>query len=408
MQFHAEFADYKRHVRLLAAILLLPLAITASAQTPAPPFVIESDDGDNRLQLGTVVQGDARVAFDDTQQHVTDTFTLRRMRAQAQGRVARHFEFYLNVDFAGGVVNVRDAYFDTIFSPAFRIRAGKTKAPFSYDRSIRAANILFGERGFTTIVAPDRDLGVELLGDLAGSRVSYAVAVTNGVIDGGSADGDTNDSKDVTARIVVRPWARTPRHPLSGLALAIAVNEGTHGPALPSFVSAGRQTFFSYAADAADSGRRSRWSPQAYYSHGPFYGYAELVRSSGEITKSGAATDIDHDAWQGVASWVITGEAADQGIIRPRVNFDPPSGHYGALQVVARVERLTVSRDVITQALASAGASRTADASTIGLAWYLNPYVKWYVGFSRTIFDGDASGPRRAENLVLGRAQLAF
>ena len=105
---------------------------------------------------------------------------------------------------------------------------------------------------------------------------------------------------------------------------------------------------------------------------------------------------------------MITGEAADQGIIRPRVNFDPPSGHYGALQVVARVERLTVSRDVITQALASAGASRTADASTIGLAWYLNPYVKWYVGFSRTIFDGDASGPRRAENLVLGRAQLAF
>jgi len=392
--------------RVLAAAFLALWATSAIAQT-TPPFVVQSDNGDNRLQLGAVVQGDARFAIDDVQHNVTDTFLLRRLRAQAQGRLARYFDFYLNVDFAGGIVNVRDAYFDTTFSSAFHLRAGKAKAPFSYDRNIRAANILFGERGLTTTVAPDRDIGLQLFGDLAGTRVSYAVAVTNGVIDGGSADADSNDAKDVTARIIARPWAASSGHPLNGLGLSLAVNTGTHGPALPSFVSAGRETFFTYAADAADTGRRMRWSPQAFYYRGPFGGYTEFVRSSGEITRHGVASDVDHDAWQVVASWLLTGEPAEEHV-RPRANFDPSSGHYGALQVVARIEGLAVSRNAMSRDLAAPGASRTADAWTAGVNWYLNPYVKWYVGLSRTVFDGDASGARHAENLLLGRAQLAF
>src|ERR1051325_8589976 len=401
-------------VSMLAAV---PAAAqTASAQTPAappagttPPFVIQSDNGDNRLQLGTVVQADARFAIDDTQHHVTDTFMLRRLRLQLQGRVARYFDFYVNLDFAGAVVNVRDAYLDTVFSPAFRVRAGKAKAPFSFDRSIRAGSILFGERGLVTTVAPDRDIGVQVLGDLAGARLSYAVALTNGVIDGGSADADSNDNKDVTARSVARQWSRAPRNPLSGLALAVAVNTGSHGSALPSFASAGaRQTFFSYAG-AVETGSRSRGAPPAIYYHGPFGGYTEFVRSRGTIAKNGVAGDIDHDAWEMVGSWVLTGESAvPDSIVRPRVNFDAPSGHYRALQVQARVERLAVSRAAITRGLAAPGSSRTADAWTAGLSWYLNPYVKCHFGFTRTVFDGDPSGPRRAENVLLGRAQLAF
>jgi phosphate-selective porin OprO/OprP len=419
MQFRAETAEYIEGVLRIFGIVLLLWVTPAVAQTPvnsapAPPagtppaFVVQSDDGDNRLQLGAVVQADARFAIDDSQHHVVDTFMMRRVRAQAQGRVARYFDFYLNVDFAGGLVNLRDAYFETTFSSWFHVRAGKMKAPFSYDRNARAAAVLLGERGLTTTVAPDRDIGVQLLGDLAGERVSYAVALTNGVIDGGSAEGDTNDAKDVTGRIVARPWTRSPRHPLSGLGLAVAANTGSHGPALPSFSSAGaRQTFFRYAS-AEESGSRSRWSPQAFYYRGPFGGYTEFVRSSGHITKDGVTGAINHDAWQVTGSWVLTGEAAAAGYVRPRVNFDPANRQFGALQVAARVERLAVSREAVIRGLTASGASRTADAWTAGLNWYLNPYVKWHVGFTRTVFDGDADGPRHAENLLLGRAQVSF
>ena len=56
---------------------------------------------------------------------------------------ARRFEFYLNPDFAGGTLVVQDAYLDTIFSPAFRIRAGKGKTPFGFERLHSASNMLF-------------------------------------------------------------------------------------------------------------------------------------------------------------------------------------------------------------------------------------------------------------------------
>ena len=152
-------------------------------------------------------------------------------------------------------------------------------------------------------MAPDRDIGVQLLGDLAGARLSYAVALTNGVVDGGSADGDSNEAKDVTARIVARPWTRLPHHPLSGLGLSVAANAGTHGPALPAFGSIGRQIYFSYAG-AADSGRRSRWSPQAFYYRGPLGAYSEYVRSRGTIAKGGEEGD---DRPRGLAGGRVVG-----------------------------------------------------------------------------------------------------
>jgi phosphate-selective porin OprO and OprP len=405
-------------VLLVFVIAAVPAAAQNAPQPPAgtpppptgtaPAFVVQSDNGDNRLQLGAIVQADARFALDDDQHDVLDTFTVRRFRAVAQGRVARYFDFFLNTDFAGGVVNVRDAYVDTLFSPAFRVRLGKFKAPFSYDRNILIVNILFIERGLTAAVAPDRDTGVQLFGDLAGGRVSYAASLTNGVVDGGSSDVDGNESKDVTGRLVVKPWTRTAAHPLSGLGVAFAANTGVQGAALPSFLTSGRQPFFSYAAATAD-GRRTRWSPQTFYYRGPFGGYAEYVRSRGGVAKNGVTGDVDHDAWQVVGSWVLTGETAPpERNVRPRVNFDPPSGHYGALQLVGRVQKLEVSRDAFARGLTSATASRTADVWAVGLNWYFNPFVKWQVNVERTVFDGGASGPRRAETMLLGRAQLAF
>src|SRR6185503_15961536 len=81
---------------------------------------------------------------------VTDTFLIRRLRPYFRGRFARSFEFYVNPDFAGGVVVLQDAWVDTVFSPAFRIRLGKTKTPFGMERIQPVSNIVFFERGLPT------------------------------------------------------------------------------------------------------------------------------------------------------------------------------------------------------------------------------------------------------------------
>ncbi len=399
---------------LMALTALMAGAVDASAQTPAPPagtapaFVVQSDNGDNRLQLGAIVQADARVALDDERGGVIDAFNLRRLRSVVQGRVARHFEYFLNVDFAGNAVNVRDAYLDTVFAPAFRVRIGKMRAPFSYDRNILVANLSFVERGLTTSIAPDRDAGVQLYGDVVGSMFSYAVALTNGVADGGSADTDVNDAKDLTGRLIVRPFAAARQHALNGLGLGLAGSSGTQGGGLPSFQSSGRQTFLSYAG-ATGEGRRTRLSPQAFYYRGPFGAYGEYVRSRGGVAKGGSTGAVEHEAWQVAASWVLTGETAPpERNPRPAVSFDPPSRHFGAVQLAVRFQGLSVSESAVTRGLLAANSSRTASVRAVGLNWYLNPFVKWNLNLERTVFDGGADGGRPAETMVLVRTQLAF
>src|SRR5690606_30675670 len=165
-------------------------------ETPAPTrvsagqdgFAIESGNGDFRLQIGLLLHADGRFAIDDDDERVTDTFALKRVRPYLRGRFSRRFEFFLNPDFAGGTLVVQDAYVDTVFTQAFRIRAGKAKTPFGLERLQSASGMLFFNRAFPTSLAPNRDLGIQLLGDLRGGLVSYAVGVLNGVTDGGSAD----------------------------------------------------------------------------------------------------------------------------------------------------------------------------------------------------------------------------
>src|SRR5687767_9060110 len=169
-------------------------------------IAIESGNGEYRLHIGLLLQPDGRFAANDDAAATSDTFAGRRLRPYLRGRVGRRFEFYLNPDFANGTLVVQDAYVDTIFAPAFRIRAGKGKTPFGMERLHSASNLLFMERGFPTALAPNRDIGVQVLGDVAGGVVSYLGGVMNGVPDGGSADLETTDSKDVSGRLVLRPF----------------------------------------------------------------------------------------------------------------------------------------------------------------------------------------------------------
>ena len=167
-------------VRLIALIsLLLGIAVPAIAQQGAveppsddgpgvPPAVrvvagqdgiaIESGNGEYRLQFGLLMQGDGRFAVDDDADLVTDTFIMRRLRPYLRGRILRRFEFNFVPDFGNGTVLVQDAYLDTIFSQAFRIRAGKAKTPFGMERLQSGSNLLFMERAYPTSLAPNRDV----------------------------------------------------------------------------------------------------------------------------------------------------------------------------------------------------------------------------------------------------------
>src|SRR5262245_30524624 len=91
---------------ILAVVFLTP-AVAVSQTTAADNdrpfsagwrdgFVLQSEDGDYRLQLNGLFQADERFAVDDPQNHVVNTFLFRRIRPILQGRVAKYFDFYFN------------------------------------------------------------------------------------------------------------------------------------------------------------------------------------------------------------------------------------------------------------------------------------------------------------------------
>ena len=375
-------------------------------------FVIHSSNGDFRLQIGLLVHADGRFAAHDIDEQIVDTFAFRRLRPYLRGRFSRRFEFYLNPDFAGGTLVVQDAYVDAVFAPAFRLRAGKGKTPFGMERLHSASNLLFFNRALPTALAPNRDIGIQLLGDISGGVLSYLAGIMNGVPDGGSADLDTSDGKDLSGRLVVRPFTKLAQSPLKGLGLAFSGSNGRQigASALPTFRTPSlEQPYFSYSGASAD-GMRNRYSPQAFYYYKAFGGFAEYVHTVTPIRKGTVRREMAHDAWQIAASYVLTGEdATDAGIgVRPARSFDYGGGHLGALQFAARYHTLSVDEEAFTLGFASPGSSRKADAWTIGLNWYLTQNFRYTFNVERTVFDDDPSGPRQAENAVVFRTQVNF
>ena len=387
-------------------------------ETPAPTrvsagqdgFAIESGNGDFRLQIGLLLHADGRFAIDDDDERVTDTFALKRVRPYLRGRFSRRFEFFLNPDFAGGTLVVQDAYVDTVFTQAFRIRAGKAKTPFGLERLQSASGMLFFNRAFPTSLAPNRDLGIQLLGDIRSGLVSYAVGVLNGVADGGSADVDTGDSKDVAGRVVVRPFHPLAASRLKGLGLAFSASAGRQaGGALPTFrTSLLEQPFFSYSG-ASVNGVRRRYSPQVFYYFRSLGGYAEWVHTGTPVRRDAIREEIAHDAWQVAASYVLTGETATESGVRPRSEFGFGTGGFGAFQVAARYHALKVDPRAVASGLAAPGATPRADAWTVGLNWYLTRNVRHTFNVERTTFDDSGAGTsRRAENAFVFRTQVNF
>ena len=394
----------------------VPAAQQAAAQAPLQAgfqdgFFIQTANGDYRLVFGMVAQTDGRFSVDDPLP-ITNTFTIRKIRPTLTGRVAKYFDFKVMPDFGNGTTIVQDAYFDIRFSPAFRIRSGKDKIPVGYELLEGDAFLLFPERALASSLVPNRDIGIQVQGNLAGNRFFYAGGVFNGIPDGtsSSTELDTNNSKDLTGRIVVQPFSstNTPAGPLNGFGFQIGGSNGRQVGALPSFKTSVQQIYFSYATGAAASGFRNRVSPAVFYYYKSFGGFAEYMRSAQQVTKGGVETDVANHAWEVTGSFLVTGDRASYGIVRPKNNFDPANGHWGALQLLGRYTVLTVDQAAFTAGLAAAGASREAKSFTIAANWYPNPYIKIYATFERTVFDGDASGPRPAENVVLFRTQLGF
>jgi phosphate-selective porin OprO/OprP len=293
----------------------------------------------------------------------------------------------------------------------------KFKPPVGLERLQSGSNLLFVERALPTSIVPNRDIGLQLHGEVATGVLAWALAVQDGVADGGSSDGDSNDSKDVSGRLFVQPFKKT-RCPLQGLGLGLSGQTGKQNAAAPaSYRTSGQLAFFSYLSGVTVDGTRQRLSPQGWFYLGPVGVLGEYALSSSPLVredKTAASGEkrgrVRSDAWQLAASVFLTGEKAGFSAVKPAKPFDPGRGQWGALELVARVHQLSVASAAFDLGFADPKKSaRRATAWAVGLNWYLNRNVKYVLDYEQTSFDGGATeGDRPTERALLLRAQVLF
>ena len=335
---------------------------------------------------------------------------------------------------------IQDAYVTARFKPWATITVGKFKVPIGLERIQSANDIRFIERAFPTSLVPNRDIGIQLGGEMKGGLFTYNISYTNGVTDGSSSESNAspdveNDAKgDISARIFFQPFLNSDAFALRGLGFGIA---GTYvdstGSAsttlLPSYRTPGQATFFSYRPSAAASGttpavsgtfadgERLRWSPQFHYYYSSFGLLGEYTNVSQDVSRTvGGVTSsstLDHKAWQLQVSWILTGEEQTFRSPNPSNPFRVGKPGRGAWELVARAHELSIDDDAFTGGAASfanpATAARKAKAVGVGLNWYLNQNVKWQLDYELTRFDGGAAtGDRRDEQACFTRVGLSF
>lgn len=388
-----------------------------------------SADTNFTFKLRGGFQADARF-FPGDETPARDTFLFRRVRPIAEGTVFGKFDYRLMLDFASGTSsssfnngNLLDAYVNYRIAPQIQIQAGKFKEPVGLERLQSWQNLLFVERGLPTLLVPNRDVGLQLHGDIGSGLFQYAAGVFNGTEDGGSSDFDTDSDKDVAARVFTHPFKNTDLDPLKGLGLGVSGTYGKHQGALRSFSTPGQQNIFSHITGAGTNAARPnvtadgavwRVSPQAYYYWGPFGVFAEYVVASHELRRDAGGSPlretVQHTAWQVAASWFLTGEQNSFRPVAPLHNFTPGKGGWGSLELAARVGELDVDDDVFPLFANPSTAASGVFSWGVGLNWRLNRNVKLSLDYERARLE-EARGaalPFKNESVIFSRVQFAF
>jgi phosphate-selective porin OprO/OprP len=385
------------------------------------------------VQLHALAQFDSRSFFKDGGINGNDGFLLRRARPILTGTVFHDFDFNFTPDFGGSTVQILDAFINYRYEPWFQIQGGKYKSPIGLEQLQADAVTSFNERSIANNLVPNRDIGIDLHGDVAGGVASYALGIFDGSTDYNSTTANVSfeDDKAVEGRLIFQPLAATKIDALRGLGFGVAGSYIFGNPATnsstgltPGYVTDGQQKFFSFNTGVNASGIGWRISPQAYYYYGPFSLLAEYVISDQNAKRTAAVAtptyDLQNRAWEVSGGWVLTGEDASYAGITPKHPFDLHNGGWGAWQLVARYGQLNIDDNAFVGAanVRLADPTKNADAAqawAVGLNWYLNKNIRANLSYSRTTFSSYANTKFAAgnvvsqpENVLFSRLQLSF
>jgi phosphate-selective porin OprO and OprP len=388
-------------------------------------FSLASPNHDYNLNLSGIIQGDGRFFASGADKDVGSTFFLNRVRPILTGTVAKYYNFNITPDFGQGRVTLQDAYINMTYWDYASLRAGKFKAPLDLERLQSDRDLAFSERSEIQNLVPNRDTGFSLHGRLLDGRVFYDAALMNGVPNNTAADTtdlDNNDGKDFVGRIFATPFELSENRWLKGLGFGFAGSYGDErGNTTSIYRTYGTSTWFTYNKSVTASGLRARIEPQLYYYWRSFGLLAEYAQDEHSLNRFETKpryidrTDTFTDTGYVVqGSYLLTGEDASYGWVKPRRPFDPRNGFWGAWEVAARISNVAAQTRQFQLGFANPSVSaKEATEWSVGVNWYLTSNIKWQFDYANTFFNGGAGTTavpkdRPNESVFESQLQISF
>ena len=385
-----------------------------------------------------------------------DRFQVSRARLLFSGSVGKYTDFLITPEFGAtcsGGPCLFDAWVDLHYFNFASLTAGKQKGPGSLERLQDVSKSQFVDLSYPTQLAPNRDIGILLHGEFTApgrdrkssnglpanfkDLFQYQAGVFNGTADNtnvANVTTTTYDNKEFQGRIFAHPFQLTDIGPLQGLGMGLAGTYGQPKSLTPvNLQSPGQNVIVTYNTGTALTGDHHRLIPQGYWYYGPFGVFTEYAMSWQTLTSATSTTvkqqtiNQQNTGWQVATSYVVTGEDNTFQGVKPRKPFDPFSGDWGALQVLARWSELGVDKDTFTNIGTAktpfygfanpAGSVKNATTWTVGFNWFLSNNVKIVADYEQTYFKGGAASTlgtpspvmnRPMERVFLTRFQLSF
>jgi phosphate-selective porin OprO/OprP len=391
----------------------------------AQGFSLSSPNNDYNIKLGGIIQADGHFFTSGSDKPTTgSTFYLNRVRPILSGTVFKYYDFNITPDFGQGKVVLQDAYLNTTWYQEAQLLVGKFKSPFGLERLQSDRDLEFTQRTEAENLVPNRDIGAEVHSDLFDGRLTYQLALMNGVPNNtASVDFDSNDGKDFVGRLFAQPFKTSDNFWTKGIGIGFAGTYGDErGNTTSVYKTYGTSTWFSYNKGVTASGQRYRLSPQAYYYAGPFSMMLQYVSDRHALNrfttvKKGGVTSLVNDTetftddgYSAQATYVLTGEDASYYGVKPYHAFDPRTGALGAWELAARISNVSTDSSQFKLNFANPAVSaRTATEWAVGVNWWLNSMIKWQFDYARTFFDKGATiGDRPDESVFETQLQIAF
>lgn len=380
------------------------------------------DDGfflagtDDTLKIGGWLQADVRI-HEKGHPQVT-RFLARRARIDLRGTLEHDYSYRLMGEFEGATAgsentaNLKEGWIEYSRFPAFRVRVGQFKEPFSLESQYSALWLDFVEQSIGVAnLQPAEDLGLMFFGKFWQGRVEYGAGIFNGMA---TNIIEANDDKDVAARVVLTPFAPHRSIWLKGLHLGGSLTYGKQNSALDGtgFQTAGGTRFFTYVnptagTDVNFNDYRWRAGGDIEWDIGPVSLKGEYLYSQLRNVTAGTAQHQNLQAWIAQAAWLMTGETrVPNKAVVPKRSCDRHSRGAGAWELVARYEQFRTDASLLANGFAT-GTDKIW-AVTGGVNWWPNAHARVMLNFEHTGFDDALASIGQHENVGFVRFQYNF